>query len=77
MSPYDDGWMLDLLADELRLNDPRTSSVAVDVLPSILVDESLYLAEQHLVGGGSPPALALDHREQRDKSRAVTRDAVQ
>jgi hypothetical protein len=68
--------MLDLLALELRLNDPRTTSVADDELPSILVEESLYLPEQHLVVGGAPPALALDHREKRDKASAVARDAV-
>lgn len=27
MSPYDDGWLLDCLAIELKLNDPRTVSV--------------------------------------------------
>lgn len=27
MSPYDDGWLLDLLAAEIRLNDPRNNSV--------------------------------------------------
>jgi hypothetical protein len=25
-SPYDDGWLLDLLAVEIRLNDPRVVS---------------------------------------------------
>jgi hypothetical protein len=26
VSPYDDGWLLDLLAIEIRLNDPRAVS---------------------------------------------------
>lgn len=28
-NPYDDGWLLDTLATEIKLNDPRTQSVAI------------------------------------------------
>lgn len=27
MSPFDDGWLLDTLAAEIRFNDPRTESL--------------------------------------------------
>jgi hypothetical protein len=35
MSPFDDGWLLDLLAVEIRLNDPRAISTRETIAPVV------------------------------------------
>jgi len=48
-SPYDDGWLLDLLSVEICLNDPRTISERESVQ---------HLAQAHELEGRDQPQLA-------------------
>ena len=52
-SPYDDGWLLDRLADEIRLNDPRTISERQSIK---------YPADARELGGGDQAKVATEAR---------------
>ena len=72
-SPYDDGWLLDDLALEVRQVGER--ELLLRRQGAILVEESLDLLEEELVVPGPVSALAPSQVDQRDERRAILRDS--
>jgi hypothetical protein len=70
-SPYDENWNLDLLAIEIRLNDPRTVSLAQHRDPAIVsgtnVTRDLPVERLGQVTGG-------EHGERDPRSERVSLD---
>jgi hypothetical protein len=70
-----DGWLLDLLAVEISLNDPRVEVVASSL--GGLVEKPLDLPNQLLVSHRPVlVATTLDHGHQGDKRGSIARDSV-
>jgi len=65
----DDAMLLELLSIEIKLNDPRTSSL-------VRVEQTFDLSNQHLIRPAPVAALALDEIDQGDERGAVLGDAI-